>query len=179
MDIVEPTEEELIECYNIEKEYVLDKDTDEKRGFFLPGINLDTYKALYKSAYIRVIKDKSSVIAFVIVIPPGHSIIENLFKSESMILFDIDKKDISTYYWIAKVAVTQAYVKQGFAQALYKEVEKEFSNNIAFTATAISPKRNFSSEKLHSNFGMKKCGLYLSKKNDDSFVSIVWRKYNH
>lgn len=176
MDIMKPTEAELVECYKIEQNYVLNENTNENSGFFLPGTTMDTYTSLLKSAYVRIIKDDNSVIAFVIVVPPGHSIVENLFKSESMILFDIDNIDISNYYWIAKVAVKQEYTKKGYAKALYKEVEKEFENSVAFTATAISPKRNYSSERLHTSIGMKKCGLFLSKRDKDSFVSIVWKK---
>ncbi len=41
---------------------------------------------------------------------------------------------------------------------------------------ATSPLRNYASEKLHNNFGMKKCGVFVSKKENETYTSIIWKK---
>lgn len=167
---------DLEKCYNLEKYYELSSDSDESKGFFLPGTSLETYKTIFETGYIKTIKVNNELVAFVMVVPPGHKIIDGLFNNGSMILFDEKELDFDNIYWIAKVAVSPDFVSKGCASKLYSHVEFDFINNQCFTATAISPLRNYASEKLHNNFGMKKCGVFISKKENETYTSIVWKK---
>lgn len=171
-----PQKDNLVKCYELEKHYSINNNTDESKGFFLPGTTLETYESLFKSGYIKVLKKDEILIAFVIVVPPGHTIVNSLLTSDSMLLFDNGKIDIDKCYWIAKVAVHPEYTKLGYAIKLYEQLEYDFKDFTGFTATAVSPLRNYPSEKLHEDFKMKKCGIYITKKDEKSFTSIVWKK---
>jgi GNAT superfamily N-acetyltransferase len=176
MEIVKPNADEVKECFDIEKFYELNVSSSESVGFFLPGTAFETYLNLFKDGYLRIIKDKSRVIAFVMVVPPGHKIIKTLFSSDSMILFSQGSVELEKVYWIAKVAVLPEYARKGYAKKLYQRIQKDFSGCTSYTATAVSPKRNFASEAFHEELELRKCGIYCSKKDDTSYVSLVWIK---
>ena len=174
MKIDRPNKNDVNECFEIEKSFQLNKFSNGKDGFFIPGTSVDTYFELYENGYLRLIKDNSSVIAYVLVVPPMHKILESLFHSESMVLFDDKDIDLTKVYWVAKVAVTSNYKRQGLATMLYERVLSDFEGYTLFTATAFSPIRNIASETFHSSIGLRKVGLFCSEKQKESIVNIIW-----
>lgn len=174
MKIDRPTKSDVNECFQIEKSFQLNKTSNGKEGFFIPGTAISTYFELYENGYLRLIKDKGRVIAYVLVVPPGHKILEGLFYSESMVLFNDKPIDLTKVYWIAKVAVTPSHKRQGLATMLYEQMLSDFSEYTPFTATAFSPIRNIASEVFHSAIGLRKVGLFCSEKEKKSYTNIIW-----
>lgn len=181
MKIYTPSFEELNFCYELEKSFSFySKDASEK-GFFLPGASLKVYENLHDTGYIRVLSEGSTLIGFVMVVPPKHQILSRLLiNNESLIWFNSEKlyPDVDNCYWIAKIAVKTEFMRCGFAKSLYEDVFTKFEGLTALTATAVSPIRNHASENFHRNLGLNACGLFLSGDRGDlsNIVNILWKK---
>lgn len=181
MKIYTPSFKELNFCYELEKSFSFEaKDANEK-GFFLPEASLNVYEDLHDTGYIRVLSEDSTLIGFVMVVPPKHEILSRLLiNNESLIWFDAETlyPNINNCYWIAKVAVQVEFMRRGFAKALYEAVFENFDGLTALTATAVSPLRNHASENFHHALGLKACGLFLSGNRGSlsNVVNILWRK---
>jgi GNAT superfamily N-acetyltransferase len=178
--IFRPSRELLQECMEIELHYAADSDRAAKDGFFLPGVTAAVYEDLFSTGYVRAIaSDSGGVGAFIVVVPPGHSIIRRLLNNnESLVLFDrpgavSEERAI----WIAKIATSPGSRRQGLATALYRQVFSDFAGFETLTATAVSPLRNRVSEAFHRSVGMQACGIFLAGKREylDNVVNIVWK----
>ena len=88
MSIAEPSPEQITECFKIEQSLGFDAPDADTAGFFLPGATEALYQDLYKTGYTRVILDDAGrVSSYVVVVPPGHSIVErSLANNPAMLL---------------------------------------------------------------------------------------------
>ncbi|MFO1228255.1 hypothetical protein [Roseateles sp.] len=181
MSIAEPSPEQITECFKIEQSLGFDAPDADTAGFFLPGATEALYQDLYKTGYTRVILDDAGrVSSYVVVVPPGHSIVErSLANNPAMLLCgDTPSPDPKHSIWIAKVASQPAARRSGQARALYAQVFADFAGCTAFTTTALSPKRNPASEGFHAAMGMQRAGVFLSPPRGEvkHIVNLLWRK---
>lgn len=172
--------EELQFCFDLEVSLSPDNEKASENGFFLPGASFKVYEDLSETGFIRVVSDQSKPIGFVMVVPPGHSIMSRLLvNNESLIWFGDESAfpSVNDCYWIAKVAVRDDYKRQGYGKLLYENVMSHFEGLTALTATALSPIRNHASENFHRVMNLNACGVFLSgnRGNLSNIVNILWK----
>lgn len=176
-----PSLDELKQCFQLEQTLTPDAPEAERQGFFLPGVQFETYQNLFSSGYIRVIVENASVHSFILVAPPSHAIVHRLLNERQKLLWfdpDYPAQVGASAYWIAKIATTPSARRRGHAAALYRQCFTAFSHVSALTATAVSPKRNHASEDFHRALGFRPVGLFLSGHRPDfgEVVNLVWER---
>ncbi len=183
MRLVKPSEKQLEECFKLEKSYFFHHENSESQGFFLPGSSFELYKDIASSGYVRCIEDEQgNVASFILALSPGHKIISNLLQNRDRTIIinnELSSRiDPMKSVWIAKIATDNHYRRKGLANSLFKSLLGFYTDTSIFTATALTPKRNYISEKFHHTIGMKPCGVYLGTtiESIENPVSLIWHR---
>ncbi|HRQ60876.1 MAG TPA: N-acetyltransferase [Alphaproteobacteria bacterium] len=173
-----PSAEQLADCYALELSYGFENPSAEAEGFFLPGTVYSLYETIALNGYIREIRRDGALAAYVLALPPGDARVSGLLNHVGMTVDPQLKQMIvpDKTLWIAKIATTPAFKRQGMATALYRKVFDDFPGATILTATALSPKRNIVSEDFHKAMDFKKCGTYAGTRADtgETTMNTVW-----